>query len=189
MNNVGENFFSSPIDPFDLDKDWGRSDDDQRHRLVVTGSVNTSMDAAHTALATADARLSGEQHDAGVFGAAVQHHVRRDDRPGHRRAGRSSMARSSRGMPASASDFFSLGMRVSRSFRIGESVRAEGIARSVQPDESAQRPDADRELRRGRLSGQSVADVQSDHGGGRSTNAAVRCSGAILGRTSMTLHV
>ena len=35
MNNVGEIFFSSPIDPFDLSKDWGRSDDDQRHRLVV----------------------------------------------------------------------------------------------------------------------------------------------------------
>ena len=34
MNNVGEFFFSSPIDPFDLSKDWGRSDDDQRHRLV-----------------------------------------------------------------------------------------------------------------------------------------------------------
>ena len=37
MNNVGENFFSSPIDPFDLSKDWGRSDDDQRHRLVFNG--------------------------------------------------------------------------------------------------------------------------------------------------------
>ena len=34
MNNVGENFFSSPIDPFDLSKDWARSDDDQRHRFV-----------------------------------------------------------------------------------------------------------------------------------------------------------
>ena len=33
MNNVGEAFFSAPIDPFDLSKDWGRSDDDQRHRL------------------------------------------------------------------------------------------------------------------------------------------------------------
>jgi hypothetical protein len=40
MNNVGEFFFSSPIDPFDLSKDWGRSDDDQRHRLVVNGNVN-----------------------------------------------------------------------------------------------------------------------------------------------------
>src|SRR6185295_13571364 len=37
MSNVGEFFFSSPIDPFDLSKDWGRSDDDQRHRLVVNG--------------------------------------------------------------------------------------------------------------------------------------------------------
>ena len=40
MNNVGENFFSSPIDPFDLSKDWGRSDDDQRHRLVVNGALS-----------------------------------------------------------------------------------------------------------------------------------------------------
>ena len=38
MDNVGENFFSAPIDPFDLSKDWGRSDDDQRHRLVVNGA-------------------------------------------------------------------------------------------------------------------------------------------------------
>ena len=34
MNNVGENFFSSPIHPFDLSKDWGRSDDDQRIGLL-----------------------------------------------------------------------------------------------------------------------------------------------------------
>jgi hypothetical protein len=39
MNNVGENFFSGPIDPTDLSKDWGRSDDDQRHRLVLNGSI------------------------------------------------------------------------------------------------------------------------------------------------------
>lgn len=48
MNNLGEFFFSSPIDPFDLSKDWGRSDDDQRHRLVLTGALNTSMAAART---------------------------------------------------------------------------------------------------------------------------------------------
>ena len=40
MNNLGEFFFSSPIDPFDLSKDWGRSDDDQRHRLVISGSAD-----------------------------------------------------------------------------------------------------------------------------------------------------
>ncbi|MES1256491.1 MAG: TonB-dependent receptor [Acidobacteriota bacterium] len=41
MNNVGEAFFSAPSDPNDLMKDWGRSDDDQRHRLVLSGSVNS----------------------------------------------------------------------------------------------------------------------------------------------------
>lgn len=40
MNNVGEFFFSSPIDPFNIWRDWGRSDDDQRHRVVVNGSAN-----------------------------------------------------------------------------------------------------------------------------------------------------
>ncbi len=39
MNNLGEFFFSSPIDPGDLSKDWGRSDNDQRHRLAMNGSV------------------------------------------------------------------------------------------------------------------------------------------------------
>jgi hypothetical protein len=48
MNNLGEFFFSSPIDPADLTKDWGRSDDDQRHRLAVSGTVHTSMEPART---------------------------------------------------------------------------------------------------------------------------------------------
>ena len=43
MNDVGEFFFSAPIDPFDISKDWGRSDNDQRHRLVVHASVRSSM--------------------------------------------------------------------------------------------------------------------------------------------------
>jgi hypothetical protein len=49
MNDVGEFFFSSPIDPFDLSKDWGRSDDDQRHRLVVNGAVHTPLTKGTTA--------------------------------------------------------------------------------------------------------------------------------------------
>jgi hypothetical protein len=51
MNDVGEAFFNGPIDPFDLSKDWARSDDDQRHRLVVSGSVNTPMTPARSLLA------------------------------------------------------------------------------------------------------------------------------------------
>ena len=46
MNNVGEFFFSSPIDPSDLSKDWARSDDDQRHRLVISGALQTTSVAA-----------------------------------------------------------------------------------------------------------------------------------------------
>lgn len=50
MNNVGEFFFSSPIDPFDLSKDWGRSDNDQRHRLVLSAVVNTPVKPATSLL-------------------------------------------------------------------------------------------------------------------------------------------
>ena len=50
MNNVGENFFSAPIDPFDFSKDWARSDDDQRHRFVFTGGLRTPEGAAQNAL-------------------------------------------------------------------------------------------------------------------------------------------
>jgi len=42
-NNVGEFFFSGPIDPYNVWQDWGRSDDDQRHRLVINGTVHTSL--------------------------------------------------------------------------------------------------------------------------------------------------
>jgi hypothetical protein len=48
MNNVGEFFFSSPIDPLDLSKDWGRSDNDQRHRLSISGAIHTPMEPATT---------------------------------------------------------------------------------------------------------------------------------------------
>ena len=47
-NNLGEAFFSSPVDPTDINKDWGRSDNDQRHRLVINGAVHTSMEPATT---------------------------------------------------------------------------------------------------------------------------------------------
>ena len=58
MNNVGEFFFSSPIDPFDLSKDWGRSDDDQRHRLVVNGAVQHVDGAGDDALGAAQRTAS-----------------------------------------------------------------------------------------------------------------------------------
>jgi carboxypeptidase family protein/TonB-dependent receptor-like protein len=49
MNDLGEAFFSSPTDPANVMKDWGRSDNDQRHRLVVSGSVNSPVTPASNA--------------------------------------------------------------------------------------------------------------------------------------------
>lgn len=48
LDNVGEFFFSSPIDNFNIWQDYGRSDDDQRHRFVFNGSVHSSMAQATT---------------------------------------------------------------------------------------------------------------------------------------------
>ena len=41
QNDVGEFFFSGPIDPFDVSKDWGRADSDRRHLFVVSGGIDT----------------------------------------------------------------------------------------------------------------------------------------------------
>jgi hypothetical protein len=48
MDNVGEFFFSSPINNFDLSVDRSRSDDDQRHRLVFDATLHTSTSHAGT---------------------------------------------------------------------------------------------------------------------------------------------
>jgi hypothetical protein len=41
FDNVGEFFFSSPMDNYNIWQDYGRSDDDQRHRLVFNGTINS----------------------------------------------------------------------------------------------------------------------------------------------------
>jgi carboxypeptidase family protein len=127
MNNVGENFFSSPIDPFDLDKDWGRSDDDQRHRLVASGSLSTSMEAAQTPWQ----RLT--------HGFQVSSMVQWYSAPPFNITSGVTTVQATAGRPivdgqfisrnaGVGGNFFSMGLRVSRSFRIAGSVRAEGIA-------------------------------------------------------------
>ena len=49
LDNVGEFFFSAPINNFDIWQDYGRSDDDQRNRLVFDSSIHSSMGKAGTA--------------------------------------------------------------------------------------------------------------------------------------------
>jgi hypothetical protein len=48
LDDVSEFFFSAPINNFDIWQDYGRSDDDQRHRLVLDGTIHTSLRTART---------------------------------------------------------------------------------------------------------------------------------------------
>lgn len=127
MNNVGEFFFSSPIDPFDLSKDWGRSDDDQRHRLVVNGAVNTSSAPARNLWE----RMSHGFQVSGTIQAysALPFNITSGVTTLQGTAGRpivnGQFIERNAGV---GSDFFSLNLRVSRAFRFGSSVRVEGLA-------------------------------------------------------------
>ncbi|HTK28505.1 MAG TPA: carboxypeptidase regulatory-like domain-containing protein [Vicinamibacterales bacterium] len=127
MDDVGEFFFSSPIDPFDIRKDWGRSDDDQRHRLVLNGAINSPMDPARTAWErlTYGFQVSGMLQyysslplniTSGL--TTVQGTTARPVVDG------AFIARNSGTGP----DFFSLSLRVSRRVRVGDRLRLEGIA-------------------------------------------------------------
>ena len=127
MNNVGENFFSSPIDPFDLSKDWGRSDDDQRHRFVLTGGVNTSMAPARDAweLLTHGFQLSSMLQAY----SSLPFNITSGVTTVQGTAGRPIV--DGQFIPRNAgigSDFFSMSLRVSRTFPIAGRVRLEGLA-------------------------------------------------------------
>jgi hypothetical protein len=126
MNNVGEFFFSAPYDPLDLSKDRGRSDDDQRHRLVISGALHTSTEPAATAFEriVRGFQLSGMLQ---VYSAlplnitsgvtTVQGTAGRpivDGRVLERNAG-------------TGSDFLSLSLRLSRTFRLGDHAQLDAL--------------------------------------------------------------
>jgi hypothetical protein len=138
MNDVGEAFFSSPIDPTDVKRDWGRSDDDQRHRLVINGSVNTPMSPATTGWErlTHGFQVSTilQYYSALPFNivSGVPNLQGTTSRP--LASGAVSPAnfdvRAVEFIPRNAgegNDFFSLNLRVSRAFRIGGDVKVEGL--------------------------------------------------------------
>ena len=127
--------------PADVMKDWGRSDNDQRHRLVVSGVGELADDArprprgSTSATASRPARccstysslpfnivsgVNSLQGTAGrpfADGSVIDGELRRPRRRVHsaqRRHG---------------SDFFTLGLRVSRSFRLPGGTRIEGLSK------------------------------------------------------------
>ncbi|MEP6914549.1 MAG: TonB-dependent receptor [Acidobacteriota bacterium] len=138
MNDVGEAFFSSPLDPTDITRDWGRSDDDQRHRLVINGTVSTPVSPATTPWE----RLShGFQAGAMLqYYSAVPFNITSGvanlqgttSRPlaDGATAPAGFDVRAVSFLPRNAgsgSDFFSLNVRLSRAFRIIGGVRLEGL--------------------------------------------------------------
>jgi hypothetical protein len=126
MNDLGEAFFSSPFDPTNIRRDWGRSDDDQRHRLVANGSLTLPHGFQMSGIVQYYSRLpfnitSGVQSLQGTTGRPFADGTTStpnfDVRTAHvieRNAG-------------IGSDFFSVGLRGSRIFTIRNGVRLEGL--------------------------------------------------------------
>jgi hypothetical protein len=138
MNNVGEAFFSSPVDPTDIMRDWGRSDDDQRHRLVINGTVNTSMAPATTTWERISRgfQVSGllQYYSSLPFNitSGVVNMQGTNSRPlaDGATAPPNFDVRAVTLIPRNAgrgNDFFGLNLRVSRAFRIAGSARLEGL--------------------------------------------------------------
>jgi len=127
LDNVGEFFFSSPIDNTNIWLDYGRSDDDQRHRLVFDGTVHSSMAPARTLweklshgfqLTGALQYYSALPFNITTGANTVQGTAARPTVNGvfiSRNAG-------------SGFDFFNVNVRLSRVFPLTERVRLESIA-------------------------------------------------------------
>jgi hypothetical protein len=126
MNDLGEAFFSSPLDPTNIRRDWARSDDDQRHRLVVNGSLTLPRGFQVSGILQYYSRLpfnltSGVQSLQGTTGrpfadgsTSTPNFDVRSANVIDRNAG-------------IGSDFFSLGLRGSRTFTIRNGMRLEGL--------------------------------------------------------------
>jgi len=139
MNNVGEAFFSSPIDPSDIMRDWGRSDDDQRHRLVVNGSVNTPLTPATTAWERLSHgfQLSGMLQYYSALPSNITSGVVSLQGPTGRPLADGATASPNFDVrrvtfiarnAGTGNDFFALNVRLSRVFRVTDGLRIEGLA-------------------------------------------------------------
>jgi hypothetical protein len=127
LDNVGEFFFSAPINNFNIWQDYGRSDDDQRNRLVFDGAIHTSMAKGNTVwervshgiqLTTMLQYYSALPFNITTGANTIQGTAARPTINGafiNRNAG-------------SGFDFFSLSARLSRGFRITERLRLEAMA-------------------------------------------------------------
>ncbi len=127
LDDVSEFFFSAPINNSNIWQDYGRSDDDQRNRLVFDGTVHTSMATASTLwehlthgfqLTTMFQYYSPLPFNITTGANTIQGTTARPTINGvfiNRNAG-------------SGFDFLNLTGRLSRSFQLSERLRMEAIA-------------------------------------------------------------
>ena len=126
MDDVGEFFFSSPIDNADIWRDYGRSDDDQRHRVVFHGSIHSSMAGAKGMWARLSHgfQLSGMLQYYSAFPLNITSGSNTVQGTAARPVVNGSFIERNAG---TGNDLFSLTTRVSRSFTLRDRVRLEAI--------------------------------------------------------------
>ena len=127
LNNVGEFFFSSPIDPSNIWRDYGRSDDDQRHRVTFNGALNSPMGQAHSAWQhlSHGFQLSGFLQYYSAFPLNLTTGVTTVQGTAGRPIVNGDFISRNAG---AGNDFFSVNTRASRTFALGEHVRLEALA-------------------------------------------------------------
>jgi hypothetical protein len=147
IDDVGEFFFSSPINNFDLRVDRSRSDDDQRHRVVFNAMVNSPTSEAHSIAdhLTHSWRLSGilQYYSRLPFNITTGANTKQatSQRPCAAgfslgvNGGSNPCTEASRGAVIGRNagigfNFFGLNARLSRTFALTERVKLEGIAES-----------------------------------------------------------
>lgn len=142
IDNVGEFFFSSPINNFDLNVDRSRSDDDQRHRLVFDASVKSPTSRTNGVVdsITHGWSLGGilQYYSRLPFnivtgGQTRQQTTQRPCTGGYVPNGINPCTEALSGFvigrnAGTGFDFFSLNARLSRTFVLTERLRLEGIA-------------------------------------------------------------
>ncbi len=127
LNNVGEFFFSSPIDPSNIWRDYGRSDDDQRHRLTFNGALNSPMGPARTPWQqlTHGFQLSGFLQYYSSPPLNITTGVTTVQGTAGRPIVNGDFISRNAGI---GNDLFSVNARASRTFALGERLRMEAIA-------------------------------------------------------------
>ena len=127
LDNVGEFFFSGPINQFNIWQDYGRSDDDQRNRLVLDGTIHSPMGKASTPW---ERIRNGFQLSSMLqYYSALPFNITAGSNTVQGTGARPTINGASISRNAgSGFDFFNVNARVSRTFAISERLRLEAIA-------------------------------------------------------------